>query len=507
MEAVLLLRVSTVGQEPEQQKKDLINYANSLGYNTLHYISDKESGVKLSEEERNGLIELKELCRINNNIKGVFVYSLSRLGRNQVVLHSMKEWFIRHQINLYIYDKKYYLLEKDGTTNQSTELLFSIYGYFTEDDAKTTKLITMRGKEYWRKKGKFCGGTMVYGYTTDKEGYIIPNEDELNIVKYLFDKYINTDITIRHLAKESMERGLIKQKNIRSGASWLKCILTNYAYCGEQSIFSPKAPLIYPPTLPKEWIDKARTKLESAKKLPRTTTNVYWCKGLIKDKRTNLNYIATVTDAAYRTQYGYVKYNQININLIDSIAWHFTRFIIYPIILSEKDSEQDKNIKEQIRINEDKLTVINKKYLNIEKQLNNMKKLYIIGDLTDDEYSNLKKEHLKNKAILSDSKKRLEESNVNLRQLLENALKRTGITLNDIWNITDEMDIKNIINESIDRIVIERVDDNHNITIISKLGMEFDIVYNKKSNEIIYKGKPIKNFKLFERFKNKRKKG
>ena len=49
---VILLRVSTIQQDFEQQKEDLVRWSEQLGYEDYVFIEDKESGVKLAEEER-----------------------------------------------------------------------------------------------------------------------------------------------------------------------------------------------------------------------------------------------------------------------------------------------------------------------------------------------------------------------------------------------------------------------------------------------------------------------
>ena len=100
--AIILLRVSTKYQDYEQQKKELIEYCNSKGYDNYIFIEDKESG-KLKEEERLGLNKLKETIVKDSSFKSVFVYEISRLARTEKVLYSMKEFFIDKKINLYIY--------------------------------------------------------------------------------------------------------------------------------------------------------------------------------------------------------------------------------------------------------------------------------------------------------------------------------------------------------------------------------------------------------------------
>lgn len=213
--AIILLRVSTKYQDYEQQKKELIEYCNSKGYDNYIFIEDKESG-KLKEEERLGLNKLKETIVKDSSFKSVFVYEISRLARTEKVLYSMKEFFIDKKINLYIYDKQYQLLNNDGTVNSETELLFSLYAYFASQEIKTKRTRTERGKQFAREQGKFAAGHLLYGYTVDNDNYIIIDEEKMKNVIYLVDKYITTDISIGMLGIEMYERGIFDKCNRKS---------------------------------------------------------------------------------------------------------------------------------------------------------------------------------------------------------------------------------------------------------------------------------------------------
>lgn len=503
-EVILLLRVSTNQQDYEQQKGELIQYSQQLGFDNYHIINDKESAVKLSEEERNGLNTLKEMVYNNSNIKGCIVYEISRIARRQDVLHSMKEWFIQNQINLYVYDKKYQLLNVDGTLNEQCDLLFTLYGYFAESEAKQTKMRSKRGKEYWVKKGKCVNGKLVFGYKTDKDGYIIPDDEQIEFVKYLFNRYNTTDVTLRQLAKEMMERGISPTQHLRSAQTWLKCILCNYAFSGEPSIYSKKMPHIYPATIPKDWIDRARNKLANAKTLPRTTDNVYYCKSLLKSKE-NANLIASVTDVAYWVQQPY-PYIAININIADSIVWYCVRTMIYPIYVMNNTTEREEQLREQLTINNEKLTTINKKELELNNELQRIKNLYIKGKIDDAEFEALESENIKNKGILSDSKALLTESNTNILQALKNAQEWFKISLIDISHLNDDVEIKKIIDICVKKIILTKDGNILNLNIESVFGLNYYFQYDVKTKEIKFLDEPIK-LMISVRFKSKRKRG
>ena len=70
---ILLVRVSTTKQEYESQKSDLIQYAKHKGYDDYIILDDKESAIKLEEEERLGLNELKKIIAKDSSYNAVFV--------------------------------------------------------------------------------------------------------------------------------------------------------------------------------------------------------------------------------------------------------------------------------------------------------------------------------------------------------------------------------------------------------------------------------------------------
>ena len=78
---VLLVRVSTDAQDLTQQTEKVKQEALKDGFTdeNIIIIEDKESAVKLSEEERNGLNRLKHHIE-NDTIECVYTYELSRIS-------------------------------------------------------------------------------------------------------------------------------------------------------------------------------------------------------------------------------------------------------------------------------------------------------------------------------------------------------------------------------------------------------------------------------------------
>ena len=127
---ILLSRVSTGLQDLEQQTESLIKYAKAIGYTEQDFIiiEDKESAVKLAEEERNGLNKLKESIE-HNPVRDVIVYELSRIARVPKILYSIRDYLIERNIQLHVLNPQFKLLKQDGTIDESANVIFSLFCY------------------------------------------------------------------------------------------------------------------------------------------------------------------------------------------------------------------------------------------------------------------------------------------------------------------------------------------------------------------------------------------
>jgi DNA invertase Pin-like site-specific DNA recombinase len=93
---IILSRVSTESQNLEQQTQEILKQVYKDGYTDedIIIIEDKESAIKLSEEERNGINRLKMYIESNTKIDSIYIYELSRLSRRQKFLFSLREYLI-----------------------------------------------------------------------------------------------------------------------------------------------------------------------------------------------------------------------------------------------------------------------------------------------------------------------------------------------------------------------------------------------------------------------------
>ena len=100
--AIGLIRVSTVSQDLTQQTEAVKEEMKRDGYkpSNIILIEDKESAVTLSEEERQGIIKMKQYIESDPSIDAVYVFELSRLSRRPEVLYSVRDYLLEKKINL-----------------------------------------------------------------------------------------------------------------------------------------------------------------------------------------------------------------------------------------------------------------------------------------------------------------------------------------------------------------------------------------------------------------------
>ena len=163
-------------QDLRQQTEEILREVYKDGYKKeeVIVIEDKESAIKLSEEERRGLNKLKEHIRTDPTITAVYIYELSRLSRRQLVLFSIRDFLIEHNIQLICLKPYFKLLEPDGKMSQTGSLMFSIFSSMSESEMALAKERMMRGRKFNIAMGKSGEGRTPFGYTRDKDkGYVI----------------------------------------------------------------------------------------------------------------------------------------------------------------------------------------------------------------------------------------------------------------------------------------------------------------------------------------------
>lgn len=174
----------------------------------------------------------KMLSDIENgkNVDYVLVYKLSRFGRNAAdILNSLAL--------LQTYDVNLICIEEGIDSSQTSgKLLISVLSAVAEIEREKILEQTMNGRREKARQGKWNGGPAPYGYIL-KDNMLFINEDEAEIIRLIFEKYVNTTIGYTGIAKYLNLQGI--KKTVRDkmrkeewNSHCIKMILENPVYCG-----------------------------------------------------------------------------------------------------------------------------------------------------------------------------------------------------------------------------------------------------------------------------------
>ena len=231
---ILLIRVSTLAQDLQQQTDKVREQAILDGYlpENIIPIEEKESGIKLKEEERLGLNRMKQCIEADSEIDCVYIYELSRLSRRSAVLYSVREYLIEHKIQLICLNPFFKMLDENGKLSESSNLLFGIFSSMSENEMMIKKARFARGIERKKQLGKHHTGRILFGYATEKDGTFIKHSENARIVQLCFELYLTGKYSTRKLALELQERGYFEQCSIFTAKNNVQNILHNEEYTG-----------------------------------------------------------------------------------------------------------------------------------------------------------------------------------------------------------------------------------------------------------------------------------
>jgi DNA invertase Pin-like site-specific DNA recombinase len=111
------IRVSALDQNTQRQHEILKNYQID------HFFEEKISGVI---KDRPELDKLKTFCRAGDTI---YVTSLDRLGRSNLQLHELVEFFKDKKVTVHFISENIII---DHSNNSVSELIFSIFSSFAQ---------------------------------------------------------------------------------------------------------------------------------------------------------------------------------------------------------------------------------------------------------------------------------------------------------------------------------------------------------------------------------------
>ena len=394
---ILLVRVSTERQSFDAQEQELFQLAVSDGYaeSDIIPICEKESGIKLKEDERKGLNTMKELIEESDSINCVYAWEISRIARKKKILFSILDYLTERKIQLVIKDPYLKLLLPSGEIDQNAEMVFTLFAQMAESEMRNKAARFKRAKDDMKKNYQYRGGWLPLGYKKDN-GYIVVDEEQAAIVRLIFSLYVE-GVSSYKMTRELKSRGY----DIK--LSFVRHILSNENYCNG----------LYPMLISKEMWDKKCEVAKNNNIIVDKSHKMYFAAKLIKCS-CGRSYVANSGN------YGCVgKYNQTNctntksvsVNAMDSLLWYVAKQE-YALFLASKSQETKQRLIDELEIWKQKLNALDKFYSKIKERLDNIGWRLDMGDIDRDTY-------IARKAMIIADKTKIDNDAINIKSEID----------------------------------------------------------------------------------------
>ena len=228
-------RVSTSmqveGYSLDAQKDKLRKYADYQEMSIVGEYSDEGKSGKSVEGRPQFKQMLADIESGKDNVDYVLVFKLSRFGRNAADVLSSLQKMQDYGVNL--------ICVEDGidSSKDAGKLMISVLSAVAEIERENILVQTMEGRRQKAREGRWNGGFAPYGYQL-VNGELIIAEDEAEIIRIIYDKFVNTMMGMAAIAaflNNSGYKKKLRQNNTIEGfsTSFVKGVLDNPIYCGK----------------------------------------------------------------------------------------------------------------------------------------------------------------------------------------------------------------------------------------------------------------------------------
>ena len=228
-------RVSTAiqvdGYSLDAQKEKLRKYAEYEDMEIAGEYSDEGFSGKNIQGRKEFQRMLEDIEEGKDGVSYVLVFKLSRFGRNAADVLNSLQMMQDFGVNL--------ICVEDGidSSKDAGKLMISVLSAVAEIERENIRAQTMAGREQKAKEGRWNGGFAPYGYQL-VDGDLLIAEDEAEVIRLIFERYIHTNDGINGIAAYLNSHGYAKklrQNNTISGfsSSFIKNVLDNPVYMGK----------------------------------------------------------------------------------------------------------------------------------------------------------------------------------------------------------------------------------------------------------------------------------
>ena len=482
MKCILLVRVSTEVQSYEEQEKELFDLAIKHGYshNEITAVAYKESAIKLKEEERAGLNEMKNLIE-TGEYDCVFAWEISRIARRKKILFSILDYLIERKIQLIIKEPSIILLKQNGEINEGSETIFTLYAQIAESEMRNKMARFERAKKEGFNKGKYMGGKIKLGYRVNEEGYWDVDEEGAKLVRMIFDMYNSGEYSMTELGKELYSRGYFSNLSITNIKTTIHRLLKNPIYIGVRTSNNK-----FPAIIDQETWNKCEERRKANKHITKAKGQ-YLLLPLIRCI-CGASYSVNAFDGCYNCR---IKHNAVEKGLkhtpdihgsfIESLVWYVALQELHQEKTLKQEDVKSKH-EEDIKVYHEKIDFSEKLINSTQERCSDLDEAYFaFGRLTKERYEELRRKQNETIAEEQNKIRKYKQCIKNLELQIEKAttfdemFDSLSSSFDELKNGTDYETMKRIIHRYIKEIRISPVE--------GKLTSYWKRIYIKTANE------------------------
>ena len=451
---ILLIRTSTVRQEIESQKNELIQLAKSDNWTEEEMIIIEGVGASAIKLNKLYLEQLEELYHTidNNDIAALYAWEISRIGRNEEILMHFKNYLIERKIQLVIKNPSLRLLNPDGSVNNGVELAFSLFATMSKQEMALKQERFKRAKERNKAEGKYTGGRIKIGYKLTKDKHF-EEGDDADVVRKVFNMYLQENGSCTSIYRHLSALGYFKPFHINaSGSKQIARLLSDKAYIGEG---------LYKRLIDDETFNKVQAKL-ATHSIRHKTKDIYFCRGLLYDTTYGTSLYASRSSIAYKSRKT-VRTISLSINAMDWMIWHCA-FQLLAVYDDDMNTEKEKEYKTKIENYTNDIEDLNAQIARAI-DMNIAQPKYYPKERMETTINKCEKEISKLKTEIANMK----TDNQRMQDFLDNIQSHTVMyRMNGDW--TDEAK-KEMIDKLIERIEVTEIGKmKFNIVVKNKIG-------------------------------------
>ncbi|SKC42841.1 recombinase family protein [Maledivibacter halophilus] len=208
-----------------RHRTTLLAYAKKHNYNVLDIKEEVVSGESIARRPK--MLELLHEVE-DNKYEAVLVMDIDRLGRGNMreqglILETFKEFDTKIITPCKIYD----------LANEFDEEFSEFEAFMARRELKIIKKRLLRGRMKSLEEGNYISAIPPFGYEK-KDNSLITNDKQSNVVKLIFDLYVNKNYGDSKIAKYLIEN---KIPNASNNLNWekttIRTLLKNPVYTGK----------------------------------------------------------------------------------------------------------------------------------------------------------------------------------------------------------------------------------------------------------------------------------